>query len=174
MSTYIAYRYGKLNQSFIMKNENKETVYEANLVKFKWFTACPYEFNNKVTLKSEVRKVGKTVSTSTGNSNLEFTTKSYFKLDGVNVFKILEEKGYRIDIVAKLDMFHPEFALVRIDKNEKIATYKMNVKGEKQEGVFSIGNAQRNTVITTDSTDIELVFLGAFILSRVDFSLYLA
>ena len=34
-------------------------------------------------------------------------------------------------------------------------------------------HAQSNTVITTDSDDLETIFLGAFIMNRVDFSLYL-
>ena len=87
-------------------------------------------------------------------------------------FDLLEEKGCSFKILVKLDIIHPEFAL--IDKNSnQIAVYKMNVMGEREENVFGIGNKQSNIVITTECEDMELIFFAAFILSRVDFSLYL-
>ena len=49
----------------------------------------------------------------------------------------------------------------------------MNVPGEREENVAAIGNKQSNIVITTESEDMDAIFLGAFILGRVDFSLYL-
>lgn len=44
--------------------------------------------------------------------------------------------------------------------------------GEREEGVGAIGGKQKNTVVTTECEDLDIVFLGAFILGRVDFSLY--
>lgn len=172
MANYIAYHYGKGNQSFIMKNEENASVYEANLVKFKLFTASDFEFVNKKTSETTLHKVGKTKTTESRFGALNFTSSSYFKFDGENVFSVLDKKGYSFKIVAKLDILHPEFAIVDKSGNQ-IVTYKMNVAGEKQENVFAIGNKQRNTVITTESDDLELIFLGAFILGRVDFSTYL-
>ncbi len=172
MASYVSYPYGKMNQSFIMKNEANESVFEANMTKFSLFGKSDYEFVNKVTGQSESHKVGKTVTTETGAGSFNFATSSYFKLDGENVFDILDKKGYYFRIKAKLDIIHPEFAL--LDKSGNVvATYKLNVKGERQENVKGIGNSQRNTVVTTNSNDIETIFLGAFIFSRVDFSAYL-
>ena len=80
--------------------------------------------------------------------------------------------GYSFKIIAKLEILHPEFALV--DKSGcQVAVYKMNVAGPKEEGVSAIGGKQSNTVITTESDDLDAIFFGAFILGRVDFSLYL-
>ena len=100
------------------------------------------------------------------------TTASYFKLDGRNCFECLADKGYSIKLLAKLDLLHPEFALVDASGNQ-VAVYKMNVIGEREEGVGAIGNKQSNTLITTESDDVESIFLAAFILGTVDFSLYL-
>ena len=172
MATYHAFHYGKMNQSFKLENENNQSLFEANMVKFKLFTACDYEFVNHIAATTSAHKVGKTVSVERGTMGVSMTTASYFKLDGKNCFDILEEKGYSFKILKKLDILHPEFALMDNNGNQ-VAVYKMNVSGEKEEGVGAIGNKQSNTVITTDSEDLETIFLGAFIMSRVDFSLYL-
>ena len=172
MATYHAFPCGKMNQCVKLENENNQVLYEANLVKFKLFTASDYEFVNHVTTTTTAHKVGKTTSVEQGTMGISMATASYFKLDGKNCFDILEEKGYSFKILVKLDIIHPEFALV--DKNgNQLAVYKMNVAGPKEEGVSAIGNKQSNTIITTDSEDLETIFLGAFIMSRVDFSLYL-
>ena len=172
MATYHAFHYGKMNQSFKLENENNQSLFEANMVKFKLFTACDYEFVNHIAATTSAHKVGKTVSVERGTMGVSMTTASYFKLDGKNCFDILEEKGYSFQILKKSDILHPEFALMDNNGNQ-VAVYKMNVSGEKEEGVGAIGNKQSNTVITTDSEDLETIFLGAFIMSRVDFSLYL-
>ncbi|MBO4265329.1 MAG: hypothetical protein J5922_04560 [Clostridia bacterium] len=172
MAVYHAFHYGKMNQSFKLEDENNKSLYEANLVKFKLFTASDYEFVNHITMATTAHKVGKTKSVEQGTAGIKMSTASYFKLDGKNCFDILEEKGYSFKLILKLNILQPEFALV--DKNgDKIAVYKMNVPGEREEGVGAIGNKQSNTVITTESDDVETIFLGAFIMSRVDFSLYL-
>ena len=172
MATYHAFPYGKMNQSFKLENENNQSLYEANLVKFKLFSACDYEFINHVTTSSSVRKVGKTITNDPGPMGVHGFNASYFKLDGKNCFDILEEKGYSFKILAKLDLIHPEFALIDRDGNQS-AVYRMNVAGPREAGVGAVGNKQSNTVITTESDDLDTVFLGAFILSRVELSLYL-
>ena len=172
MATYHAFHHGKKNQSFKMEDEHNQSVYEANLVKFSLLSASDYEFVNCVTSASSSHKVGKTKSMEQGAAGVSMTTASYFNLDGKNCFNILEENGYSIKLIMKLNLLHPEFALIDQAGNQ-VAVYKMNVVGEKEEGVLAIGNKQSNTVIETESDNLDIVFLGAFIMSRVDFSLYL-
>ena len=132
MAVYHAFHYGKMNQSFKLENESNLSLYEANLIKFKLLTASDYEFVNRVTSTTTLRKVGKTKSVEQGTMGVNMTTASYFKLDGKNCFDILAEKGYSITILKKLDLLHPEFALVD-QSGSQIAVYKMNVVGEKEE-----------------------------------------
>ena len=137
MATYHAFHYGKMNQSFKLENEENQSLYEANLVKFKLFTACDFEFVNRVTSVSVPHKVGKTVSVEQGAGGISMSTASYFKLDGKNCFDVLEEKGCSFKILVKLDLLHPEFALVDRNGNQ-IAVYKMNVPGEKEDDVSTL------------------------------------
>lgn len=172
MATYHAFPYGKMNQSFKLENEENQSLYEANLTKFKLLTASDFEFVNRSASQSTSHKVGKTTTIEQGAVGLAMSSASYFKLDGKNCFDILEEKGFTIKIHVKLDILHPEFALIDNNGNQ-VAIYKMNVTGEREENVMGVGTKQKNIVITTDCDDLDTVFLGAFILSRVDFSLYL-
>ena len=172
MATYHAFHYGKKNQSFKLENQQNQSLYEANLVNFKLLGASDFEFVNRRTAATVTRKVGKTVSVERGTAGISMTTASYFKLDGRNCFEILEEMGYSFKLLLKLDILHPEFALMDRNGNQ-VAVYKMNVPGEKEENVFAIGKKQSNIVITTESDDLDAIFLGAFLMGRVDFSLYL-
>ena len=172
MATYHAFPYSKMNQSFKLENETNVSLYEANLVKFKLFGASDFEFVNKQTGATVAHKVGKTKSVEQATFGITMSSASYFKLDGENCFDLLEKMGYSIKIIAKLEILHPEFGLVDKSGNQ-VAVYKMNVAGPKEEGVSAIGGKQSNTVITTESDDLDAIFLGAFILGRVDFSLYL-
>lgn len=171
MVTYHAFHYGKKNRSFKLEDERNQSLYEANLVAFRLLGASDYEFVNCRTTAAVSHKVGKTVTVEEGAGSFSMTTASYFKLDGRNCFDVLEETGYSLTLL-KLDILHPEFAL--LDRNgNQIAVYRMNVIGEREDGVTAIGNKQSNTVITTESSDMDAIFLGAFIMSRVEFSRYL-
>ncbi len=172
MITYHAFHYGKMNQSFKMEDENNNSVYEANLIKYRLLGASDFELVNNLTSETTLCKIGKTVSVGEGAVGMSMTRASSFKMDGINCFDILESRGYTLKLIMKFDLIHPKFGLYDNEGN-KVAVYKMNVVGEREEGVGAIGNKQSNTEITTDSTDIDAIFLGAFILSRVDFSLYL-
>lgn len=172
MAVYHAFHYGKKNQSYKLEDETNRSLYEANLVNFKLFGPSDFEFVNRLTASTVSHKVGKTVTVEQGVASFNMTTASYFKLDGRNCFDVLAEMGYSFSILLKLDILHPEFALLDNSGNQ-VAVYKMNVSGEKEEGVFAIGNKQSNIVITTDSSDMDAIFLGAFIMSRVEFSRYL-
>ena len=172
MAVYHAFHCGKMNQSYRMEDERNQSVYEANLTFFKLLGASEYEFINRITSSSSVHKIGKTVSVSEGAGNFSIETASWFKLDGSNCFDILKEKGYSIKMISISDLLHPEFALIDAAGNH-VAVYKMNVSGEKEDGVSGIGNKQSNTMIATENKNLDDVFLGAFILGRVEYSLYL-
>lgn len=172
MAIFHAFPCGKMNQSTRMENENNEILYEGNLVKFHLFGAHDFEFIDHAASTTVAHKIGKTKSVEQGTMGVSMSSASYFKMDGKNCFDILEEKGFSFSLLPKLDILHPEFAL-KDQSGNQLAVYKMNVVGEREEGVFAIGSKQNNIVITTESEDLETIFFGAFILSRVDFSLYL-
>ena len=170
MATFIAYGCGKRNHDFTLRTEDYKSVFEANLVKGRIFSASDYEFVNCKTSKKELHKVGKVVTKSSGNDNtaIRTVTDSYFKIDKVNVFDLLREKGYFLKMSGK-GLLKSEVSLYT-NSNKEVATLKLNEKGPRQENVSGIGNTQRNTVITTELDDLEVIFLAAFIMSKVEVS----
>ena len=51
-----------VKQDFNLEDESGKTVYEGKMTKFSLFGASPFEFANHVTGRTEVHKVGKTVT----------------------------------------------------------------------------------------------------------------
>lgn len=166
MPEYHAFHYGKMNQSFKMEDENNNALFEANLVSFRLLTASEYEFLNPITHISTIHKIGKTKTVGAETSGILISLTSWFKMDGKNCFDVLWNMGYSIDISSVADILHPEFALKDKEGNQ-VAVYKMNVAGEKEDDVMAIGSNQCNIVISTESTDWEGIFMGAFILGRI-------
>ena len=171
MATYIAYGCGKRNHDFVLKSDKYETLFEGNLVKGRIFSASDFEFINTKLGNKVLHKVGKTVTKSSGTTSgaisVSTVKDSYFKLDGEKVFDVLAKKGYMLRCTAT-GLIKNEVSLFK--GNTVVAVLKLNEKGPRQENVSGIGNTQRNTVITSDLEDLEVLFLAAFIMSRVEMS----
>jgi len=90
---------GKLNQGNTLYNRSKTPMFEANLKKFRLFSASDYEFINHFSGNTTLHKVGKTVTTSYGSSNVSVVANSYFKFDGENIHDFLRENGVSYDYV---------------------------------------------------------------------------
>ena len=171
MATYLAYGCGKRNHDFILTTEDYQHVFEANLVKGRIFGASDFEFVDVNSKKKAIHKVGKTLTkrtgTGVGNSSIGIVRSSSFKFDKEDVFNQLAKKGYILKLT-KTHLVNSELSLFK--GGDTVATLTINVKGPRQANVSGIGGTQRNTVIKTESTDYEAIFLAAFLLSRVEMS----
>lgn len=102
-SEYFFHYAGKMNQGFVFEDKEKRTVYEARLDKFSLLKESDYTFINHLTLASRPVKIGKVISTSVGSGNFGYRTpiSSAFKIDGVNNWDYLAERGYGFDFSLK-------------------------------------------------------------------------
>ena len=171
MAKFLAYGCGKRNHDFVLTTEGYQNVFEANLIKGRIFGASDFEFVDVNSKNKTAHKVGKTLTKESGtglsNSPIKIVKSSSFKFDGVDVFNQLENKGYTLKLT-KMNLLNPELTLFK--GGTGVATLTMNVKGPRQANVTGIGGTQRNIAITTESNDYEVIFLAAFILSRVEMS----
>ena len=151
-----------MKQGFMMFDENKETVYEAKVIKQTFFTATPFEFVNHITQKTEEHKVGHTVTTEQSGMFEMFSTKSYFKFDGKKIWDYLHEEGIRIDSHLS---------------GQKIGmVYNITLKGKEIATIAtSAGNGSKSILtngfcyeVTTDEENLDIVFLVTFALARTD------
>ena len=156
-----------IKQSFVLEDENGETVYEGKMTKFSLFGASPFEFINHLSNKTEVHKVGKTITVEQGGNDLiSFLSKrSYFKYDDKKIWDYLHELGVRIDSkpsASKIGMTY-----VISFEGKEIATIKTSSPAGK-----SLITTDMYYDVTCEEKDLDLVFLVAFSIARTEQTFY--
>ncbi len=168
MSTYhLRPKTGSVKQAFYLDNENGETVYEAEMLKFSLLGASPFEFRNKTNGKIEEHKVGKVVTVEQGNGGLinMLSKRSYFKFDDKKIWDYLHDLGIRIEngmSGSKLGMSYTVF----LNGNQIATVASSSPKGK------SLITTDLYYDVTCEEKDIELVFLVAFSIARTDQVVY--
>lgn len=87
-------------QNYLMKDENKNVVYEAKMTKFSLVKPIAYDFINVFGNQTTPHQIGHTVSTSigsTGGFGYRVPINSSFTIDGVKNWDFLAEKGFGFD-----------------------------------------------------------------------------
>ena len=152
-----------IKQSFTLEDENGRVVYEGKMTKFSLFGASPYEFVNHITNKTEVHKVGKTLTAEQGGGGLAaaLSKSSSFKYDGQKIWDYLHDLGIRIDS--------------GISGSKIGMRYQVTFKGAPL-AVIASSSPKGKSIITTDlyydvdceEKDLDLVFLTAFAIAKTD------
>ena len=158
---------GTVKQAFFLENEDGNVVYEGKMTKFSLFGASPFEFINHITNKTDVHKVGKTVTIEQDNNDLiSFMSKrSYFKYDDKKIWDYLHDLGIRIDSkpsASKIGM-----------------TYEVSFEGKPLATIAS-SSPKGKSIITTDmyydvmceENDLDLAFLVAFSIAKTEQTFY--
>ncbi len=155
-----------LKQGFYMEDENNNIVYEAKMIKQSLFSAMQFQFINHLSNKIEEHKVGHTVTTEQSGIFEMFSTKSYFKYDGKNIWDYLHEIGIRIDSHLS---------------NDKIGmTYNVTLEGKEMATISTASPNNGKMIITsaycynvtTSTSNIDLAFLVTFAIARTDQTFY--
>ena len=103
---YFFHPTGKMNQDYSMDDENKTPVYEAKVLKKGIFSAWQFEFTDHQTNKSEVHKVGHTVTTEQHSGAMDL-------LGGVTA--AVADMPVGVDVEEKtMEFSQEETALVRL------------------------------------------------------------
>ena len=160
-------KFGTIKQTFFLEDENNNIVYEGRMVKFSLFGASPFEFVNHITNKTDVHKVGKTITVEQGGGDLlSFLSKrSYFKYDDKKIWDYLHDLGIRINSntsTGKIGM-----------------TYDVSFEG-KPLATIATSSPKGKSFITTDlyydviceEKDLDLVFLVAFSIAKTEQTFY--
>ena len=163
---------GTIKEGFILYDENDSEVYKAQMTKFKLFGASPFEFNNKITNKTEEHTIGKTLTVSQSYGNdisgvmmSVMSTKSGFKYDGQKIFEYLHDKGIRIES--------------HINTGKIGMKYDVTFEG-KLLAVLASSSPKGKSIITfdgfydveCDEKDLDLVFLVAFAIAKTEQTFY--
>lgn len=155
---------GKLNQSYIMETPNRYTIYEAKCEKMGVVKDAEFTFINHITGEETKHLVGHTVEVSYN----DFITSSNAKIDGVNVWKTIGEKGYSLEphlngLKTYFDVLHYG---VRVGKIELAGTNILKEgKTSKLGEIPGVGLFK----IYAKESDIDIIFFCGFVLSKVKF-----
>lgn len=91
---------GTLNQSFLVENKEGKVIYNCKLKRFNPFGANVFDFIDVNNNYTKTLKIGKTLSSST-DGGIPFagdTLSSRFKIDGINCWDYLYQRGYDIKV----------------------------------------------------------------------------
>ena len=151
-----------LKQGFLMTDEEKNIVYEAKPVKQSLLGPATFEFVNHIADTKETHKIGKTVTSEQSGLLEFFSTKSYFKLDGKNIWDVLHEEDIRIDSRFSGSQIGTVYTVFL--KGEEIATI---ASAAADEGKFVVTSPFHYNV-TVSEEYLAIAFLVAFSIARTD------
>lgn len=154
---------GTANQSYILETMDRQPIYEARCDKVGIVSKYKFTFINHLNGREEEHLVSHVISSSYDS----FVTSSNFKIDDVNVWDILGKEGYSLD--PHFNGFKSYFDIFRY--GVKVA--KIELAGSKayKEGAGKIlGDVPIKGMfkVYAKDSDIDMVFLCAFILSKVE------
>ena len=155
---------GKLNQSYIMETPDRKPIYEARCDKVGIINKSEFTFINHLTGKETKHLVGHTTETQYNG----FITNSDAKIDNVSVWDILGKEGYSLEphiegVKPSFDVLHYGVVVAKIEPagNNILKDGNGSLLGEIPGiGIFKV---------YCKASDIEMVFLSAFVLSKVKF-----
>lgn len=154
---------GKANQSYILETLDRKPVYEARCDKIGIISKYKFTFINHLTGKQKEHLVSHVVTSSFDT----FVASSNFKIDGVNVWDILAKEGYSLD--PHLNGLKSYFDIYRY--GIKVAKVELaGTKAYKDDANKILGNVPIRGMfkVYCKDNDIDMAFLSAFILSKVD------
>ena len=154
---------GTANQSYILETMDRMPVYEAICDKIGIVSKYEFTFVNHLTGKKNKHLVSHVVTSSFDN----FVSSSKLKIDHVNVWDILGKEGYSLDpyfngIKSYFDIYHYGVPVAKIEL-AGTKDYK-----ESASKLFGDVPLQGMFKVYAKESDIDMVFLAAFILSKVE------
>lgn len=88
---------GKLNQSYILETTDRKPVVEINCDKMGVVNDFIFTFKDHLTGKEFTSNVSHTLTRSYGSDNFSIVDKSYFKIDGKDIWEYIGDMGYSVE-----------------------------------------------------------------------------
>lgn len=165
---YVRFDGNGLKPGYIMEDADRNVLYEGKMVKQALVGARPYEFVNHVTGTVQTHEVGHVMTQSFNNEF--FSTKSWFKFDGRNVWDVLHDSGMRLetDLVARFPNL--AYNLSRDGRPvARIETSGMYVhEDEAAQHAVNLPIGRYYYRIWTNAEDLDALFLTVFAISETE------
>lgn len=155
-----------LRPGYILEDKDRNILFEGKMLKNNLVGPRLFEFNNHKTGQVSEHEVGHVMTESFNNEF--FSMKSWFKLDGKNIFDVLHDRGLRMttDLISKLP-----YAVYEVSKDGKAfarieSSSKYVHEDEEQQHKVVVPFGRYYYRIWTDSDDFETIFLTIFAISE--------
>ncbi|MBE6529314.1 MAG: DUF3592 domain-containing protein [Ruminococcaceae bacterium] len=157
-----------LKPGYIIEDANRNVLFEGKMTKQALVGARTYEFHNHVTGSVAEHQIGHTITQSYNDEF--FSRKSWFKVDGENVWDLLHGKGIRLitDLHSELP-----YLVYNVSRNgnpiaivETSSLYVHEDEEAQHKIVLPTGNMYYR--FWTNSSDFETLFLTIFAISETE------
>lgn len=165
---YISFDGHSLKPGYVMEDGERNVVYEAAMTKNALVGSRLFTFTNHVTGESAEHEVGHTVTSSFDNE--VFSTSSWFKFDGKNVWDVIHEQGVRIntDVASKF----PNLTYVISKNGRYFATAQTSGRFVHEEDAaehkLNIPVGKYFYRVWTNESDLDLIMLTVFAISETE------
>ncbi|MBR0137276.1 MAG: hypothetical protein IJM15_02595 [Erysipelotrichaceae bacterium] len=159
---------GKLNQSYVLETTDREPVYEFDCDKMGMLNDYIFTFRNCLTHEETSHNVSHTVTVSYGSDDFSLVDRSYFKIDGKNIWEYIAEMGYAVE--PYLDKLAWSFRIRHYSvqvADLKAAGTNILKEYEGKKGLRDVPMMEGLYRVSCRQDDIEAVAIIAFAVSRV-------
>lgn len=168
LKDYYFHYCGKLNQSYILETVDRQPVIEINCDKIGLVNDYVFTFINHLTGKQWTSNVSHTITTSYGGDDVSIIDKSYFNIDGQNIWEYIAERGYGIDpylesLAWSFDVNHYGVKVADL----KAAGTNILPAYEGKQGLRDVAMSFGLFRVSCRESDAEAVAIIAFAASRV-------
>ena len=160
---------GKLNQSHILETTDRKPVVEINCDKIGLVNDFIFTFRNHLTGEESSHNISHTVTTSYGSESFSVVDKSYFNIDGKNIWEYIGEMGYSIDPYLDPVIFSYKIRHYGVEVADlKAAGTNILPQYEGKEGLRDVAMGGGLFKVSCREEDAFAVALIAFSVSRVE------
>ena len=159
---------GKLNQSYILETPDRKPVFEFNCDKIALVGDYVFTFVNHVAGKQDTHNISHTLTTSYGSDSFSIVDKSYFNIDGKNIWDYIGEMGYSVDPYLDPVVFSFKVRHYGVEVADlKAAGTNVLPQYEGKEGLRDVAMGGGLYKVSCREEDAEAVAMVAFAVSRV-------
>ncbi|MBQ6654387.1 MAG: phage holin family protein [Erysipelotrichaceae bacterium] len=168
LKDYYFHYCGKLNQSYILETTDREPTYEINCDKMGMVNDFIFTFKNHLTGKEFTSNVTHTMTVSYGSDNFSLVDKSYFKIDGKNIWEYIAEMGYSVEPYLDPVAFSFRIRHYGVEVADlKCAGTNVLPQYEGKQGLRNVAMSSGLYRVSCRDEDVEAVAIIAFAVSRV-------
>ena len=165
---YFRFDGNSLRPGYLIEDADKNVLFEGKMLKNALVGSRSYEFVDHVSGRSETHEVGHTVTQTFDNEF--FSARSWFKIDGENVWDLLHDRGLRMNTDLHSRFPSPIYDVTKAgEMYARIESTSIYVHEEDEKAHrLAVPTGRMYYRFWTASDDLETMFITMFALSETE------